>query len=89
MALATWPPLPVRVAAFGRSDLGDDRVWSLPARMLRKLSQSSRRVASSLSTAARCRPSRATVSAKACWAAPGSVLATQKPSGWLRWRAAR
>ena len=26
------------------------------------------------------------MSARAWWAAAGSVLATQKPSGWLRWR---
>jgi hypothetical protein len=30
VALAPWPALPVRVAALGCSDLGDDRLWSLP-----------------------------------------------------------
>ena len=29
MSLATRPALPIRVAMFGRSDLADDRVWSL------------------------------------------------------------
>jgi integrase len=63
--------LAVRVAVLRRSDLGDDGVWSLLARAFRKLGQSmrpkrsTRRVAPSRSTAARCRPSRGAVSVRA------------------------
>jgi hypothetical protein len=84
VSLAAWPASPVRVATLGRSDLLVDRVWSLlgqdvkegwPVEQAEAVDQAGRAVAQDGRSL---QATVGTVSVRACWAAEGSVLATQE-----------